>query len=203
VKQASVTVKEGESSAQSNGLQLQLQAQTVGVVRSLFTALDDQFTSHIDPVSALPWQFEKRIRQGARRVDSTITFDRKARMAEVDGKRIQIDRETRDVVALLYHIRTLDLSSGKQHKLAGIFDDKPFMVLVNAERKMVIETAGGPVEAIEVALRSEETVRRKKRINDDNHLRLWLSNDEKRTPVLITARPPFGEVRVRLTKPEA
>jgi len=196
-------VKQPNTSSEDGELPLQMQVQTVGVVRSLFVAIDDQFISHVDPQTILPSKFEKHLRQGNRQRDSTITFDHKALTAQVDEKSVSIDPETRDVVALFYHIRTLDLSSGKQHKLVGIFDDKPFTVLVSPEQKAVMETANGPVEAIEVALRSEEGQGRHTKITDEYRLRVWFSNDEKRTPVLITARPPFGEIRVRLTKPEA
>jgi hypothetical protein len=195
-------VKEPPAASQPDGWPLQMQVQTVGVVRSLFVAIDDLFISYVDPQSLLPARFEKHLRQGTRRTDTTITFDHKALTAQVGEKSVPIELETRDVVALFYHIRTLDLSSGKQHKLVGMFDEKPFTVLVSSEQKAVIETANGPVEAIEVALRSEEGQGRRAKINDEYRVRVWFSNDEKRTPVLITARPPFGEIRVRLTKPE-
>ncbi|MBI3952106.1 MAG: DUF3108 domain-containing protein [Acidobacteria bacterium] len=195
-------VKQGSTAPQREDLQLHMQAQTVGVVRSIILALDDKFISYVDPQSVLPSKFEKHLRQGQRRVDSTITFDHKAQTAQVDEKSVPIEPETRDVVALLYYIRTLDLSPGKQYKLSAIFEDKPFIVLVSPEQKAVVETAKGPVEAIEIALRSEEIQGWRKKINDDYRLRLWLSNDEKRAPVLITARPPFGEIKVRLAKPE-
>jgi hypothetical protein len=194
--------KESTASAERGGLQLQMQAQTVGVVRSLVMPIDDQFISYVDPSSALPVRFEKHLKQGARRVDSTMTFDHKTLTAQADDKTVAIDPETRDVIALFYYIRTLDLSSGKQYKLAGILDGKPITVLVNPEQKAVIETANGPVEAIEVALRSEAGQGRRKKINDEYQLRAWLTNDEKRTPVFITARPPFGDIQVRLAKRE-
>lgn len=196
-------VRQAEASTSPEGLPLQVQVRTVGVVRSLFMAIDDWFVSYVNPHSLLPSRFEKHLRRGARQSDTTITFDHKSLMAQVGDKNVAIEPETRDVVALLYHIRTLDLSSGKQHRLVGMVDDKPFTVVVSPEQKAVIDTASGPVEALEVALRSGEGRGRRAQVNDTYRLRIWFSYDAKRTPVLITARPPFGEVRVRLTKPEA
>jgi hypothetical protein len=76
-------------------------------------------------------------------------------------------------------------------------------IVVSPEQKSVVDAGAGAVEAIGVALRAEETQGRRKRINDDYQVRVWLSNDEKRTPVLITAKPPFGDIRVKLVKPES
>ncbi|MCS6805074.1 MAG: DUF3108 domain-containing protein [Acidobacteriota bacterium] len=196
-------VKPAGASLPPEGLQLQMQAQTVGVVKSLVMALEHELVSWIDGSSALPTRHEKHSREGTRRVDLTTIFDHERRVAQVGEKKIPIEAETRDIVSFWYFLRTLDLSSGKHYRLHVLSDDQRVTILVSPEQKSVIDVGGAPVEAVSVALRVEETQgRRRRRINDDYRVRVWLSHDEKRTPVLITAKPPFGDIRVRLVKPE-
>jgi hypothetical protein len=182
-----------------DGLQLTAQARTVGVVRSLFIAVDDQFISYVDPETLLPFRFEKRLREGKRQVDLATVFDQKDKVARTEeDKPIAIEPDTRDALALLHSLRTLDLSSGKTYRLPLLFDDEPSIVIASPEQQGRIQTAAGSFEAIEVALRAEESRGKKKEITDVYRVRVWLSNDERRLPALITARPSFGEVKVEL-----
>jgi hypothetical protein len=194
-------IKDRNTFFERDGIQLHVQAQTVGVVRSLFIPVDDQFVSYIDPDTLLPVRFEKHLREGKRQVDAVTVFDHKEKVARLaDEKQMAIDPETRDLVALFYYVRTLDLSRGKEYRFPAIFDDELFTVIVSPEQRASIKTAAGTFDAIEIALRSEKVQERKKEISDANRVRVWLSNDEKRIPVLITARPAFGEIRVELIK---
>jgi hypothetical protein len=180
---------------------LLMRTQTIGLVRSLFIAVDDEFTSQVNPSSVIPLRFNKRIREGQRREESTILFDHQAGLARIDSeKSVSIDPQTRDVVALFYYLRTLDWSSDQQYRLTGIYEDRPFTLLVKPERRAMAESPTGPIEAIEIALRTEDTEGGAKLIEDTYRLRIWLTDDEKRIPVLITAKPTFGEIRVRLVK---
>ncbi|RMG51784.1 MAG: DUF3108 domain-containing protein [Acidobacteria bacterium] len=197
--QLELTVAKGSTPPES--LQLQATVQTVGLVRSLFIAVDDRFVSYVQPQSLLPFRFEADLREGRRHRQAVMVFDWKAGRVRLNGDEdIPIHSDTRDVIALFYHIRRLDLSSGKQYRLTGIYKHEPFTLIVRPEQKRVIDTPLGSVEAIEVALRTEQANGGKTRIDDEHRVRVWVTNDERRIPVLITARPAFGQVRARLRR---
>lgn len=196
-------VKQADASVLPESFQLQMHAQTVGLVKSLVMPLDHQLVSWVDRATVLPLRHEKHSLEGTRRVDLMTRFDHERRVAQVGEKKIPIDAQTRDIISFWYFLRTLDLSPGKHYRMDVLSDDQRLTILVSPEQRSVIEVGGAPVEAIGVALRVEQMQGRRKRINDDYRVRVWLSHDEKRTPLLVTAKPPFGDIRVRLVKPES
>ncbi len=197
--QLELTVTKGAASPES--LQLQATVQTVGLVRSLFIAIDDRFVSYVQPQSLLPLRFETYLREGRRHHQAVMIFDWKAGRIRLDGgESLPMHSDTRDVVALFYYIRRLDLSSGKQYRLTGIYKREPFTLVVRPEQKRIIDTPLGAVEAIEVALGTERVDGGRTRIDDEHRVRVWVTNDERRIPVLITARPAFGQIRAQLRR---
>jgi len=179
-------------------LPLVVHAQTIGLVRTLLIAIDDQFVSYVDREKLLPFRAEKEIREGKRTSNSFTVFDRKRSSARLSsGRALRIERETRDLVSLLYYIRLLEFGDGKTYRLPALHDRDKFTVHVKARNKAKVETPAGRFDAVELALTLEED---KGHVSDDYRLRIWISDDERRLPVLMTATPSFGEVRIELTE---
>lgn len=178
------------------GLHLELRARTIGPVRTLVKALDEQWTSYVDPETWLPYRVEHWRQEGDRRTDLTITLDHRQRIARLStGGTIPISSETRDVVAFLYYLRTLPLEPGSRHRFSLLSENRRLLVQVHVLPRASIQTRAGRFEAIGMALRLQGQKAAK-----ESHLQLWLSADERRLPVLITAREAFGEIRVELVE---
>jgi hypothetical protein len=178
------------------GVHLELRASTVGPVRALVKALDEQWASYVDPETGLPYRVEHSRREGDRRTDLTIALDHRRGIAHLStGRTIPISAETRDVVAFLYHLRTLPLNAGDRYRFSLLGERQRLLVHADVGPRVPIETRAGRVEAIEIALRVSDA---KRGAADARRLRLWLSADEPRVPVRIAAQEALGEIRVEL-----
>ncbi|MCS7157640.1 MAG: DUF3108 domain-containing protein [Blastocatellia bacterium] len=178
------------------GVHLELRASTVGPVRALLKSLDEQWTSYVDPETWLPYRVEHARRDGDRRTDLTITLDHRRGIARLStGRTIPISPQTRDVVAFLYHLRTLPLRPGSRHQFSLLSERRRLLVHADVGSRTSIQTRLGRFEALEIALRVEAVGGK---ATETSHLRLWLSADERRVPLMITAEERLGEIRVEL-----
>ncbi len=181
-----------------SGVHLELRAATVGPVRTLVKALDEQWTSYVDPKTGLPYRVEHLRREGARRTDLTIALDHRRGVARLStGRTIAISPETRDVVAFLYHLRTLPLRPGDRHRFSLLSERRRFLVHADVGARTLIETRLGRFEAIEIAVRVDAAG---EKAAETPRLRIWLSADERRVPLMITAEEGLGEIRVELVE---
>ncbi len=181
-----------------SGVHLELRAATVGPVRTLVKALDEQWVSYVDPKTGLPYRVEHSRREGDRRTDLTITLDHRRGVAHLStGRTIAISPETRDIVAFLYHLRTLSLRPGGRHRFSLLSERRRLLVRADVGSRTLLETRLGRFEAMEIALRVEAVGGKAVEMP---RLRLWLSLDERRVPLMITAEERLGEIRVELVE---
>jgi len=96
---------------------------------------------------------------------------------------------------MLFAIRGMDLTIGKARTITLIEDDKLYTVKVQPDGNEKITTRAGTYDTVRVA-----TSMVKGRENDKLYnLRIFITTDARRIPVLITAEPSWGSVRVELT----
>jgi len=177
------------------GLHLALAAESVGVVR-VFFPVEDRFTSYVDPVTLLPYRSELFIREGKRTTERVTLLDGKKRLARLStGRALAIHPETRDLVALFYYLRTLDLVEGKRYRLPAIHAKDRFVLHVSVGQPAEVVVPAGRFEAIELILTVED---KPGEISDAYGLRLWLSRDERRLPVRLSGRLDYGDLRAEL-----
>jgi hypothetical protein len=89
----------------------------------------------------------------------------------------------------------MDLTIGKARALTLIEDDKLYTIRVEPEAREKVYTRAGEYNAIRISTKSLDGGKAK----DPYKLKFYLTNDSRRIPVLITAEPSWGEVRVELT----
>lgn len=178
------------------GLHLTLTAESVGLVK-VFFLVEDRFASYVDPATLLPYRTELFIREGKRKTERITLVDGKRRLARLStGRTVPIHPETRDLVALLYYLRTLDLAEGKNYRLPVLHGKDRFFVHARVGQTGEVMVPAGRFEATEVILTVEETPGQ---VSDAYRLRLWLSRDDRRLPVRISGRLEYGDVRAELT----
>lgn len=179
------------------GVHLELRASTVGPVRALVKTLEERWASYVDPETWLPYRVEHSRQDGDRRTDTIIALDHRKGIARVStGGTIPIAPETRDAVAFLYYLRTLPLQPGDRRRFSLLNEKRRVPIRIEVGARAPVETRVGRFEAIEILLHSEDA---RPAASDPPRLRLWLSADERRLPVLITAQEGIGEIRVELT----
>ena len=178
-----------------DGYRVTAQARTVGLVNGLFK-VDDVYESFINSATLQPFRAEKRSRHGKKRTRSSVSMDRDKRTAQLDGGRtLEITEDTYDLAALIFAIRGMDLTIGKTRTLNVLEDEKLYTIKLQPEAREKVATRAGSYDTVKIA-----TSRVKGRENDKLYnLRIYVTNDALRLPVLITAEPSWGAVRVELT----
>lgn len=174
------------------GLQLRSRVETVAEVRSLFVQLDNQYTSYVQIPSLLPHRLENSIRRGSRQINETVIIDQRSRNARFDDdSSVSLQSESFDLTSLVYALRMRNPAVGAKEKFSALYGKEVWELDLEARERERIQTQTGSYDAVRLELSAKG--RSKYRV------RLWLSTDEQRLPVLISARLPFGDVRAELS----
>ena len=179
-----------------DGYHVTAQAKTVGLVSGLALKVNDVYESFINQATLQPFRAEKRSRHGKKQAQSSVTIDQQRRVALVaGGGTLEIPPDTYDLAGLIFAMRGMDLTLGKSRTFTVLEDEKLYTISVHPETREKIMTRAGSYDTVRLA-----TSMMKGRENDKlANLRMYITNDVRRLPVLITAEPPWGSVRVELT----
>lgn len=182
------------------GYQVSTRFETVGVVRATLFSATDKFITYLDPKTRLPYRAERDIKEGVKEESGVASYDQTKGLAVLeDKKEIPLAQPTYDLYGLLWTFRNLDFKAGKIQRLSAI-DPKTGKIFRIELEQLGTETrtlGDKEVETVQFAIRAED---KSGKMTDDLKVRMWVTNDAKRYPVLLTATPPFGAVRVELTK---
>ena len=179
-----------------DGYRVTAQARTVGLVSGLALKVNDVYESFINASTLQPYRAEKRSRHGKKETQSSVTIDQDKRTAQFSGGRtLEIPGDTYDFAALIFAVRGMDLTLGKTRTITVLEDEKLYTIKLHPEAREKVTTPTGIYDTIKIA-----TSRVKGGQNDKLYnLRIYVTNDTARLPVLITAEPSWGAVRVELT----
>jgi hypothetical protein len=147
--------------------------------------------------------YNYRVRQseGRHRKDREVVFDLKGKKAthidhlEKNRKEYEIGSNTMDALTCFYHVRFLPLEPGKP-VYARIFDNRKYYRLeVQVLNRAQITTSLGTFNTILIKpiLRTEGLFQRK------GDVLIWLTDDERRLPVLLETKVKIGSIKATLT----
>jgi len=172
------------------------QARTVGLVSGLALKVNDVYESFVNASTLQPFRAEKRIRHGKKQSQTSVTIDHQRRVAKsADGQTVEIPPDTFDLAGLMFAIRGMDLTLGKARTFTLLEDNKLYSIKVEPEAREKVTTPAGSYDTIKIATSMIKAAATDKLYN----LRLYITSDLRRLPVLITAEPSWGSVRVELT----
>jgi hypothetical protein len=179
-----------------DGYHVTAQARSVGLVSVLNLKINDVYDSFINSTTLQPFRAEKHSRHGKRQSQSTVFIDQPHNSVRLTGGRtLEIPPDTYDLAGLIFAMRGMDLTVGKSRAFTVLEDEKLYTISVIPEGREKITTRAGSYETVRLA-----TSMKKGRENDKlANLRMYISSDARRLPVLITAEPSWGSVRVELT----
>ena len=176
---------------------LQASAHTESPYRMVFE-LDDQFDSYSDADSMVSRQYEMHLSERGQKVDSIqrmLPSVQDPPPAGVSAARVLPG--TRDPLGMLNYLRGIDWSNTNEAR-SPVYDGHK---LYDVRAKLIAKAApvtvpAGSFKAMKIELRVLDNGVEMK----DAHFQLYLTNDERRLPVLLEAVLPFATARVELTK---
>jgi len=148
-----------------------------------------------------PYNYRLKTSEGKHKKDKEVFFDSAGKKAtyidylDKEQKTFDIGDFTMDALSCFYYVRFLPLHVGKS-VFVEIFDNKKlYKAEVQVVKKEEIETPIGTFKTILIrpVLQSEGIFNRK------GDILIWLTDDEKRLPVLLKTKVKVGSVKATLT----
>lgn len=169
-------------------------------VVSLVYRIRDRIMSEIDPATGIPRRILVDQRHGTRTRIREVTFDQTNRRATtLQSKRKPVTVDTppnvHDIISCLYYLRSMDgLAPGKTVVVDVHEGKKNWRLLVHGEALERVTVPSGTYDTLRV--RAE--VRFKGVFFDRGDVRLWLTEDARRIPVLVSIKIKMGRVLAEL-----
>ncbi|MBN2318785.1 MAG: DUF3108 domain-containing protein [Acidobacteria bacterium] len=171
-----------------------MQAETSGLANILYKA-SSKYESYVDAHTLLPHRALNSLKQPKREKKRRYRLEPdNSRAFLQDGRTIPIPPSTYDVAALFYTIRGMDLAPNKPARFTLIENDKLQTLVAEVEGFEDIKTEAGRFKTARISVKFENDGV----VSDSKKLRVYLSNDSKRQPVLITVDLPLGSIRIEL-----
>lgn len=170
------------------------QVHTVSPVRSLFS-IDDQFDSYTDRTTLETRQFEMHLNELGRVDDQVLRFAPPGQPTKMPGPTVIVPAGTLDPLAALYVLRHVDWAHTPE--FGGTIYDGHDLYEFTARRQTMDEkmtVAAGAFTTTQVSIDLTEHQKPVPGV----HLVAWVAEDDTRTPVLLQAQLPLGNIRAEL-----
>ncbi|MBC7912079.1 MAG: DUF3108 domain-containing protein [Pyrinomonadaceae bacterium] len=174
-----------------DGLLLTSKVETTGAAKNITD--NDQTSTYVDPNTLLPFRFELALQEQGRRSNQTVTIDQDRGNATTEtGTRLEIPVGTYDMLSVFYALRSFNLKSSKPNAVSLLIANRPRTLFITFLKRETIELGGQQIPAWQLSLTTDDAEA------DKNALRLWVSEDQRRLPLRLTAVTPAGRVRADL-----
>jgi hypothetical protein len=163
---------------------------------SRFYKVRDRAESYIDAESLYTLRFVKHLREGGYKQDTDVRFDQVHRKAVyASGPAEDVPARVHDVLSAFYYVRTLPLAVGSTITIPTHDNRKSYEMEVRVHKKERIEVPAGKFDCIlvEPVLKSEGVFKSK------GSIYVWVTDDDRRIPVLVKSKVPVGSISVSLT----
>ena len=172
-----------------------------------FFKIRDVYETYVDPVTLKPSLYKRSIFEGGYTKTEKYIFSAngrsilsssKKRNKPENKKTVAIESTTRDIISMIYKLRTLNFSKFKPDQSASfkiIFDEKEYPVYV---KYMGLETVSAGNLGKKQCLKLSISARTNKLKGKDKNL-IWITNDTNKVPVLVRFSIPVGTGQLTLT----
>ena len=170
---------------------------------STFYPVKDEVHSYVDVETLTPYKFRKIQHEGRYHADEEMVYDQVNHKATYRSyrnnstKEMEIPPNIQDSLSTLFYFRTLPLEVGTSAFIDVNADEKNWRLEVKVLKSGILKLFAKkevPALLTEPLAQFHGIFIRKGR------MQIWFSMDEKRTPLYMKARIPFGIVEVVLKK---
>lgn len=155
----------------------------------------DRVESIMDALGLFPWRFEKVLSEGSYRSTRQYDLDQRNNLVTYNEDTIPVGPHVQDALSILYWIRSQPLEVGQSLQVESFVDGKKYSVKINVLKRETIEVDAGTFDCLVVEpLTSAVGVFR-----HEGQLKIWLTDDNLKMPVLMKAKVIVGSITVELT----
>jgi hypothetical protein len=157
---------------------------------SKFFEVRDRYESYMDTTNLYSLRYEKHVREGKFKRDDVVDFDQIGHRAVYKNKKVPIPPRTQDVLSAMYYVRTLPLEPGQSISIANHTDGKNYPLIVKVLGRERVKVDAGEFDCIVV----EPILRGPGVFQQKGRLTVWLTDDQRRMPVLMKSKVVIGHV---------
>lgn len=162
---------------------------------STFYKVDDRVESIIDAVGIFSWQFEKKLREGSYRSHRRYSFDQRNHIVYYEEDTLAVPPFVQDALSVLYYIRTQKLEPGTSLYVDNFTDGKLYPLEVRILKRETITVKAGTFDCIVV----EPLLKTVGVFKHTGELKVWLTDDRLKMPVLMKSKVLVGSITAELT----
>ena len=176
-----------------DAIQLRAHVETTGVVNVALFAINNDYVSYIDPNTGLPFRTEESARDAIKAASAVQDFNQPAGNDAIPAKQRGYPG-TYDLVSAFYRARALPLANGAVYNFSVRGDATDYSAELRVVGRDVIRTNVGSFQAIVTHVKLNSSVIK--------NMKIYFSDDERRVPVLMTARVSNGDLTAELAGSE-
>ena len=181
-------------------IRLGAKAMTSNAISAIYK-LRDYSLSWVDPEGMYPHFFEQHIREGSKyRADSYTVYDPKnAKLfhrRRTDVQEHDAPLFTHDFLSLIYYARTQPLNPGDRFETQMFARPKTDAVKFRVhDKREKVQVGAGTFNCVivEPAFTGDT-----KAFNRKSKIEIWVTDDERKIPVMVRSKAKFGSVSARL-----
>ena len=162
---------------------------------SSFYNVDDRVESIIDAIGLFSWRFEKNLKEGKYRAIRKFSFDQRNHRAEYNNDTTTVPPYVQDALSVFYYVRTQNLKVGESVFVDHYNDGKLYPMEIKVLKKETITVPAGTFECLVI----EPLIQSVGVFKHEGKLKVWLSNDRLRLPVLMKSKVLVGSIAAELT----
>lgn len=162
---------------------------------SSFYKVEDRAESIVDAIGLFSWRFEKNLREGSYRSDRQYSFDQRNHFTVYKEDTIEVAPYVQDALSILYYLRTQELKVGTSMYIDNFVDGRKFSTEVKVLEKETIEVEAGTFDCLLV----EPIMQSVGVFKHEGSLKVWLTDDRLKLPVLMKSKVLVGSISAELT----
>ena len=162
---------------------------------STFYKVEDRVESIVDAVGLFSWRFEKNLREGGYKADQMYTFDQERNLVFYDDDSLSTAPVVQDALSALYFVRTQTLTVGQSLYVDNFTDGENYPLEVRVVKRETIEVDAGRFDCIVV----EPVLQAAGVFKHEGRLKVWLTDDRLKMPVLMKSKVLVGSISAELT----
>ncbi|MDI6765649.1 MAG: DUF3108 domain-containing protein [Bacteroidota bacterium] len=163
----------------------------------VFYKVRDRYSTIIDAEGMFPWRFEQHIREGGYSRDFVAEFDQINNIAITSEGDYPIPPYVQDIMSAFYFVRTIDFSDfkpGQKIYLQNFYKDSTYELGVKFKGRQTVKVDAGKFNCIIV----EPLAKEGGLFKSEGRIYVWLTDDEMKIPVMVTAKIIIGNVESEL-----
>ena len=176
-----------------DAIQLRAHLETTGVVNVALFAINNDYTTYIDPVTGLPFRAHETARDALRSAEAQQDFSQPGGNEAIPPKMRALGG-TFDFLSAFYRARALPLTDGAEYDLVVRGDGVTYQVELKVTGRQTVRTNVGSFNTIVVEVKAHH--------GRLKNAKIYFSDDERHVPVLLTGRVSSGDLRAELAGSE-